>query len=130
MTEMQPSRRQQPQSFYQSQPYCQPQSPLEAEQEDVILLAYGSKGSLVGQASANLEAYLTDCNGQGIRGLFIEFFVKGSNTFIGGTSTDDHGIARVGSSSNISYPLLCLQALASGFYVKSAGNEKYHSATG
>ncbi|MEU9119631.1 hypothetical protein AB0C96_07185 [Streptomyces sp. NPDC048506] len=116
-----------PQGYYppQPQPYYPPQH--DGEKEYPQLTAATVKGTVLGQAQAQISAKLIDSDGEPIKGVPITFTV-GSGRQIGIGVTDATGVARLDSGSNLLDPLLWAQALGSGYEVQFQGNKKFMPA--
>ncbi|ANP54888.1 hypothetical protein J2Z21_001450 [Streptomyces griseochromogenes] len=112
----------------QFQPYpYPPQTNGSTEKEYPQLTAATVKGTVMGQAQAQISAKLIDSDGEPIKGVPITFTV-GAGRQIGIGVTDATGVAHLDSGSNLLDPLLWAQAIGSGYEVQFQGNKKYMPA--
>ncbi|MCF3102287.1 Ig-like domain-containing protein [Streptomyces roseoverticillatus] len=114
---------------YPPQPYPYPPQPQpQADQEKgyPLLTAATVKGTVLGQAQAQISATLVDNDGEPIKGQPITFTVSGRQ--IGMAVTDATGVAHLDSGSNLLDPLMWIHAVGSGYEVHYQGNKKYMPA--
>ncbi|MGW3209399.1 hypothetical protein [Streptomyces sp. NPDC001135] len=117
-----------PQFQQYPQPYPYPPQPNGGtDKEYPQLTAATVKGTVMGQAQAQISAKLIDSDGEPIKGVPITFTV-GSGRQIGIGVTDATGVAHLDSGSNLLDPILWAQALGSGYEAQFQGNKKYMPA--
>lgn len=123
-----------PYGYYQPQPqpgpygyYYPPQPQPDPEKEYPHLTAATVKGTVLGQAQAQISATLIDNDGQPIKGQPITFTVTDGRQ-IGTAVTDAAGVAHLDSGSNLLDPLLWVHAIGSGYEAHYQGSKKFMPA--
>ncbi|GHG53276.1 Ig-like domain-containing protein [Streptomyces griseocarneus] len=112
---------------YPPQGYPYPMPPHDEEKEYPQLSAATVKGTVLGQAQAQISGTLINNDGEPIKGQPISFTVSGRQ--IGTAVTDATGVAHLDSGSNLLDPLLWVHAIGSGYEVHYQGSKKYMPAT-
>ncbi|MEV5374668.1 MULTISPECIES: Ig-like domain-containing protein [Actinomycetes] len=97
------------------------------EKEYPQLTAATVKGTVLGQAQAQISATLITNDGEPIKGQPVTFTVSGRQ--IGMAVTDATGVAHLDSGSNLLDPLLWVHAVGSGYEAHYQGSKKYMPAT-
>ncbi|WP_338932166.1 hypothetical protein WEB32_23715 [Streptomyces netropsis] len=121
------------QGYYPPQPqpgygyYYPPPPQPDVEKEYPQLTAATVKGTVLGQAQAQISAKLISNDGEPIKGQPITFTVS-DNRQIGTAVTDATGVAHLDSGSNLLDPLLWFHAVSSGYEVHYQGSKKYMPA--
>lgn len=124
-----------PPGYYPPQPppqpgggyYFPPQPQPNEEKTYPKLSAATVKGTVLGQAQAQMSATLLDGDGQPIPNQPISFTLANGRQF-GTAVTDSTGVAVLDSGSNILDPVTWVNAIGSGYQVHYAGNKKYMPA--
>ncbi|MFF2042518.1 hypothetical protein ACFVVX_19025 [Kitasatospora sp. NPDC058170] len=93
--------------------------------ENVQLTCYTVKGTVLGQAQAQLKATLLDSDGVGVQGASIVFVVSNTRREIGRGTTNGQGDAVAGTGSNILDPTIMLSGVGSGVTAIFNGNKQY-----
>ncbi|MEV4923359.1 hypothetical protein [Streptomyces roseoverticillatus] len=107
--------------------YPYPMPPHDEEKEYPQLTAATVKGTVLGQAQAQISATLISNDGEPIKGQPVSFTVSGRQ--IGTAVTDATGVAHLDSGSNLLDPLLWVHAISSGYEAHYQGSKKYMPAT-